>query len=408
MKKVSCIILLVIFLPLSGCLTQDFFTVDGVKYRSKVEALGQAAQNNTNLLAGIYPTNNPIEASALFAVNTMRRIEDTVIVYTPNKESTKRVHIDFLSEYYFNTYKAMYEALVKRGVFTRVDFVANNSPENTDIGNYDYLIYLYNPNPQSAQWFIDGRTLSQPQLVNIDGSKESYTSKTVSWLESIEKNVSGVSTSTIPPSRVDKQRLSTSFGTGFAVSKTGIVVTAYHVVDGHDNISVKFEDGEWMPAKLDRYSKSNDIAILVTGEDINYHMRLNETKDLKQADRVFTMGYPATFVLGVEPKYTEGYISSLSGLQGEDSLMQVSVPIQPGNSGGPLVDSKGRAVGLITSTAAVSTFYKITGSLPQNINWAVKSDYIKLLIDYEDYENVYAVEEPVDNTKKSICRVKAE
>ena len=60
---------------------------------------------------------------------------------------------------------------------------------------------------------------------------------------------------------------------------------------------------------------------------------------------------------------------------GSASILQMSVPIQPGNSGGPLIDEHGRVVGIVTSTAALKNFLHFTGTLPQNLNWAVRAEY---------------------------------
>lgn len=409
MIKLLAILISCSFL-LSGCLTQDYFTVGGMTYYSKNEAINKLDQMNSMDLEGIVPISNPIEASALVTINAMERMEDTAIVYNPNKESTKRIYIDYLSEFWFKTFKMNYEALQKRNLFSKVKFSSDIYPENVKNNDFDYIIYLYNPSPNLAQWFIKGKTLTEPQLVNTDMSKPGGPQRLMSWIDSIEKTVRGNSTASPSPSPsvTDRNKRQPSYGTGFAVAKNGTIVTAYHVVSGHENISVKFENGEWLPARLIKYSKSNDIAILAIDKNVNEYLKLTDTKKLKQADRVFTMGYPATNVLGTEPKYTEGYVSSLSGIQDEDSLMQVSVPIQPGNSGGPLVNSKGDVVGLITSTAAVNAFYKFTGSLPQNINWAVKSDYIQLLIDSEVLDKNKDTDDAVASTKKSICLVRSE
>ena len=85
-------------------------------------------------------------------------------------------------------------------------------------------------------------------------------------------------------------------------------------------------------------------------------------------------------ILGKEVKYTDGSISSLSGLQGDATFFQINVPIQPGNSGGPLVNADGDVVGVVTATAAVEAFYKSVGAMPQNVNWAVKGAYASLLL----------------------------
>ena len=74
-------------------------------------------------------------------------------------------------------------------------------------------------------------------------------------------------------------------------------------------------------------------------------------------------------------------MSALSGPGNEATLMQVSAPVQPGNSGGPLLTGDGRVVGLVTSSAALEAFLLGTGAVPQNINWAVKADYLSPLFE---------------------------
>ena len=102
---------------------------------------------------------------------------------------------------------------------------------------------------------------------------------------------------------------------------------------------------------------------------------------VEAGDRAFTFGFPVTDLLGDEAKYSEGVINAVSGIGGEQSLLQMSVNIQPGNSGGPLINDDGEVVGIITSTAAVEQFYRDTGAFPQSINWAVKSSLLPAVLD---------------------------
>lgn len=211
------------------------------------------------------------------------------------------------------------------------------------------------------------------------------------------------------PTKEPSEEHRASTGTGFAISSIGILVTAYHVVEGATNIEVKFAGERWMPAMLVRYSRSTDVAILQIENTLSTCLSLKSANTLRVGDFVFTMGFPVVELLGTEAKYTDGKISSLSGVEREDSLMQITVPIQPGNSGGPLVTSDGYVVGLITSTTAVKYFYAITETLPQNINWAVKSDYILPLLREGDLEcSETKIANPVQIVSKAICLVKAE
>ncbi len=167
-----------------------------------------------------------------------------------------------------------------------------------------------------------------------------------------------------------------SSGTGFLVSSDGLIVTAQHVIDGAKTIRVLLKDGRDLPAKVVSSSKTTDIAILQVEVAGATYLPIQSASSLALGDSVYTLGFPAVDILGAEHKYSDGKVSALSGLEGDNAFLQVTVPVQPGNSGGPLIDSHGRVVGVITSTAAVEAFYRHTGALPQGITWAVKSDFI--------------------------------
>lgn len=171
-----------------------------------------------------------------------------------------------------------------------------------------------------------------------------------------------------------------STGTGFAVRSRTTLVTAFHVIDGAQAIEASCGDGKPTSAKVERIDPANDLALLRLAEPTSHSLELAPENSIAIGQKVFTIGYPVPGLLGIDAKYSDGAISSLSGIQGAANLLQVTVPIQPGNSGGPLVDDSGRVVAVITSTAAVQGFLRRTGSLPQNINWAVRSEYVRPLL----------------------------
>ena len=85
---------------------------------------------------------------------------------------------------------------------------------------------------------------------------------------------------------------------------------------------------------------------------------------------------------GQEQKATFGRVNSLSGIQGDIRFIQIDVPVQPGNSGGPLINDKGQVVGVVTATLNELVALQASGHLPQSVNYAVKSDYIVPLLKY--------------------------
>jgi len=169
-------------------------------------------------------------------------------------------------------------------------------------------------------------------------------------------------------------------GTGFCVSSDGMVMTAAHVVNGASRITLKFSEGVVWEARMEKIDIQNDLALLRTYRSTTNFLQLGSCRAATLGQTVFTLGFPAPAILGEQLKFSGGQISSLSGLKGTESLIQVTTPIQPGNSGGPVMTENGVVIGVITSSAALKAFLQYTGTLPQNVNWAVKADYALLLI----------------------------
>jgi len=161
-------------------------------------------------------------------------------------------------------------------------------------------------------------------------------------------------------------------GTAFLVSPNGFLLTANHVIADAESIEVAC-GGQPVRAAIARSSSaSTDLAVLeVPGLETERFLSLSqETPSL--GARVFTVGFPLVNLLGEDPKYTDGTVSALSGPGGDASFLQISVPVQPGNSGGPLVNEEGAVVGVVIATASAPMFFQVSGTIPQNINWAVK------------------------------------
>ena len=167
-------------------------------------------------------------------------------------------------------------------------------------------------------------------------------------------------------------------GTGFFVSEDGYLITNFHVVNGATSCMVRTKQGKF-PARVVKSDEKNDLALLkVIG---NFRaLRVGNSANAKLGDSVFTIGFPNTDVQGIEPKLTRGDINSLAGIKDDPRHFQISVPVQPGNSGGPLVDAAGNVVGVVTMRLGDWRTLKLTGALPQNVNYAVKSAHVQELI----------------------------
>jgi len=198
------------------------------------------------------------------------------------------------------------------------------------------------------------------------------------------------------------------YGTCFAATPDGLLITSNHVVRGAREVRVRLSDGAFLMATVEQATETTDIAILKVPHRTEDYLAIAAPRSTQVGQWVFTMGYPTKSILGGEPKFTEGSISALSGMGGEAAFMQISVPVQPGNSGGPLVNAEGEVVGIITATAAIEPFLRTTGTLPQNVNWAVKGEYAQLLFDKPDKRPVAKDRsELISLVRSAICEVEA-
>jgi S1-C subfamily serine protease len=160
-------------------------------------------------------------------------------------------------------------------------------------------------------------------------------------------------------------------GTGFFITTEGHVVTNHHVVEGSDRIQIALDD-ELLDATVVFTDPENDLAVLQV-DAIRPILPVRRSDDLAKGQEVFTLGYPLISLVGREQKATFGRVNALTGPQGDARYAQIDVPIQPGNSGGPLLNRRGEVVGVVTAMLNQQMTLQEAGALPQNVNYALKS-----------------------------------
>jgi S1-C subfamily serine protease len=186
-------------------------------------------------------------------------------------------------------------------------------------------------------------------------------------------------------------------GTCFAVSREGLVVTALHVVEGSPNIAVRFVGGEWIPATLHAADSKNDVAILRVKARPRSWLSLVPAREAAADQHVFTVGFPAPRMQGEDAQLSEGAIRS--GVQQETPLLQISTPIKPGNSGGPLVTEKGDVVGVVDFREDASD---------KKSHYAVKSDFaLELLPQIPRQAAAQNRQVAIQRAVSAVCAVRA-
>jgi len=171
-----------------------------------------------------------------------------------------------------------------------------------------------------------------------------------------------------------------SSGTGFFITDNGIIITCAHVIEDGDRITVKINNTEY-PAEVISSDSETDLAVLRINYRNPYHFTITDFGTLNLGDRLSVLGFPLPDILSSDIRFTEGSLSARSGLKSDPHFFQHSAPTQPGNSGGPILNSRYEVVGVAAAIINDTVVKRDTGTIPQNINFGVKSGFITQLLD---------------------------
>lgn len=174
-----------------------------------------------------------------------------------------------------------------------------------------------------------------------------------------------------------------SIGTGFVVVDGGYILTCAHVVGSSTSITVRATSGDFHIASVVASDPANDLCLLLAPAITNHPIPTVEAYSVVVGQAVYCLGYPLEggVVNNVSPVVGNGVVASLRGLEGDTRHIQVTVAMNPGNSGGPIFDESGRWLGVAAHKLADLYSLKKTGQLPQGFNFAVKSALAVTLFD---------------------------
>jgi S1-C subfamily serine protease len=163
-------------------------------------------------------------------------------------------------------------------------------------------------------------------------------------------------------------------GTGFFITDNGYLISNYHVVKDATKVRLLTSVG-LIDAKMVQVDAANDLALLkAVGRFAPLPIAASRTGLL--GGTVATIGFPHIGLQGFAPKLAKGEIASLSGAGDDPRYFQISVPVQPGNSGGALVDERGNVIGIVSAKLDAGAALAASGALPENVNYAVKSSLL--------------------------------
>ncbi len=163
-------------------------------------------------------------------------------------------------------------------------------------------------------------------------------------------------------------------GTGFFITEDGFLITNEHLIEGAAQVRLVTRTAI-MVAQLVKTDAATDLSLL-KAEGRFAPLPVATSRNVRLGNSVATVGFPNIDLQGFSPKLAKGEIAGLSGAQDDPKLFQISVPVQPGNSGGALVDERGNVVGVVTAKLNAAAAMTTSGTLPENVNYAVKSSFL--------------------------------
>ena len=270
---------------------------------------------------------------------------------------------------------------------------------------FGYLVYRIKI---ESNWFKSGRTIVNERLVLTD-CRENRRFEASSLRELHERNFKSVYPDTTsakelaiacqrliaekPPSdqstpkksesiptptpRQDTSNAPDSTGSGVAISSNSVLTNA-HVAGDCKRIKIR-QGSAVLSAKTTALDLRLDLAIINTQQVLPAQAKLRNSALL--GEDIMVAGFPLAGILGSDLIVTSGQVNSLAGIRNDPTLLQISAPVQPGNSGGPLLDRSGSLVGIVVSKLNASKLAQITGDLAQNVNFAIKPEMVRLFLD---------------------------
>jgi hypothetical protein len=218
-----------------------------------------------------------------------------------------------------------------------------------------------------------------------------------------EEHTTASTTNSPKSTKEGETKHSSSSGTGILISQSGHVLTNNHVIDGCKSLKVTQTGDIARSAQVLRTDANNDLAVLKVAQIYNANdiAKFRIGRSVKAGETVAVYGYPLAGTLSVSGNIVSGNVTSLAGLADDVRFFQISAPVQPGNSGGPLLDASGLIIGVVNAQINEIAVAQVTGSIPQNVNFAIKGITAMTFLE----ANSIAFETSSDSTTKPLTDI---
>ena len=262
--------------------------------------------------------------------------------------------------------------------------------ERTGLGTYTWGPGKWEGDKYVGE-FRDGYFHGQGTYTHADGRTE----------EGVWENDELIGQNTQVVKEQTSELIPASSGTGFAVSNDGFLVTNNHVIEGCQEVKVHAQT-ETVKAQIVSKDDINDLALLKS-EFMPKTVFSVRNKNPQLLQEIYVAGYPFGNAVSSSVKVTKGIVSSLSGIGDNFSQIQIDAALQPGNSGGPILDDSGQVIGVAVAKLDLETSLESFGVVPENTNFGIKSNVLLNLLNSNGVQ--VPVEKNTSVTKSEIAKM---
>ena len=380
----------------SGALTT--IRIDGIGYHNTRAALDAVRLSLAAKINALRPVRVPVAGRLRIVLPDRDRLRPLVaqkVFFRSRNGNGQPARAAFTSEmlaFYADVERlnlhAMADAMVKGGAFKSVKLVEQNDTRDPEIGDADYLLWYQvrslganNTGLWIGTWLVRRKGDNTVIGAAVDPGVPPGTPRYASFVKAVSDAAATLSGGASSQPVGDGAHHAFGTGSGIVIDAGGAIVTNNHVVRSCAEIKVTDAGNESATAALAARDAVNDLALLKTVHRWSGAASLRDMRGLRPGDDVVVAGYPLTNLLGSDMAVTTGSLTMLSGLHDDARLLQLSAPVQPGNSGGPLLDRNGNVVGVVSSTLNGAFLAVSTGALPQNVNFAIKASVVARFLD---------------------------
>ena len=332
----------------------------------------------------------PIPGTVRIVLPDHDRLRATV---APAIRNASPAAADFNAETLRISLRSYADILVHSHVFSSATVVEQNDTQAPDAAGADYVVW-YRVFPVAGNvagiwagaWDVKHGSAGGSMTITTDPGVSLGVARWRSWIQSLRSDVAVVDhmpagSQVMAPGTT---RMVARAGTGIVVDTRGHVLTNNHVVAACGGLRVVDSGGASSPAKLVGADAVNDLALVQASRYGTAAAAFRESRGLRPGEPVVVTGYPLSGLVSQEMAVSTGSLTAMGGLAGDTRQIQISAPVQPGNSGSPVLDETARVIGITSSVLNGLKLAMATGgAMPENVNFAIKTDVVKLFLETE-------------------------